>query len=331
MKKLLTILVVATIAISTLGQVDTSKYVLTIKQGKYEKVNNQTYLLVPTTLTNNTNDTLKYLSMSCSWQEFYYVDNDKMSVEQIICTKNGQIMLTLLPHKSVEKEIKLVIEQTISTSKLKFKIGFSLLKVKNNLPYDFNEQEKKKNIIWSNTIAQTTSKQLICKGELVNIYVEKAIFHSPKNNNFLIKVEIKNISNKTIGVDLTDYWKIIYPNQWGISKKPYREVIDEGRMIPDTVIDKTDLINKYNNQTLTFIKPNETIAYYRDWNGSGEKIELTDKKSFLIITIDGQLLLTNGEAVEQIIIGDNEKDRAIVFNYPIVNKTISANALIINK
>ncbi len=176
-----------------------------------------------------------------------------------------------------------------------------------------------------------TSKQLICKGELVNIYVEKTIFHIPKNKNFLIKVEIKNISNKTVRIDLSDYWKIIYPNQWGIYKNPYREVIDEERMLPDTVIDKIDLINKYNNKILAFIKPNETIAYYREWNGSGEKIKLTDKNNFLIISIDGQLLLTNGEAVEQIIIGDNEKVRAIVFNYPIINKTIPVNALIINK
>ena len=183
----------------------------------------------------------------------------------------------------------------------------------------------------SATNGQTTSKQLICKGKFVNIYVEKAIFHSPKNNNFLIKFEIKNISNKIIGVDLTDYWKIIYPNQWGIYNKPYREIIDERMMIPDSVIDKTDLINKYNNQTLTFIKPNETIAYYRDWNGSGEKVKLLGKNTFLIITVDGQLLLTDGKATEQITIGDNEKDRAVVFNYPLVNKTIPVNALIINK
>ena len=39
----------------------------------------------------------------------------------------------------------------------------------------------------------------------------------------------ENTSNKLIGVDLTDYWKIIYPNQWGIYKKPYRQVINERR------------------------------------------------------------------------------------------------------
>lgn len=154
MKTKLTILFAVIIGTSAFGQMDNSKYILTIKQGKYEKINNQTYLSVPTTLTNNTDDTLKYLSMSCSWREFYCVDNDKMSVEQVICTKNGQIILTLLPHKSVDREIKLIIEQITDTSKLKFKIGFSLIKVKNNLPYEFNEQEKMKNIIWSNTVTQ---------------------------------------------------------------------------------------------------------------------------------------------------------------------------------
>ena len=132
---------------------------------------------------------------------------------------------------------------------------------------------------------ETISKQLICKGELVNVFVEKAIFHSSKNNNFLMKFEIKNISNKTIGVDLTDYWEVIYPNQWGIYKKPYRDIIDKRRVIPDTIIDKIDLINKYNDQTLTFIKPDETIAYYRDWNGSGQKIELPDKNNFYFLAL----------------------------------------------
>ncbi len=134
------------------AQADTSKYVLTIKQGKYEKADNQTYLLVSTTLTNNTNDTLKYLSMLCSWWDFYYVDNDRIEVYKGVCKKNFEIMLTLLPHKSVDREIKLVIGQTTGTSKLKFRIGINLLKVKNEKIDEWKELRNTKNIIWSNVI-----------------------------------------------------------------------------------------------------------------------------------------------------------------------------------
>lgn len=146
---------------------DTSEYVLTIKQGKYEKgsygkIDNQTFYVVPIILTNNTDGTLKYLSMSCSWNEFYCVDNDKMDIYWETCTRNFPIMLTLLPHKSADREIKLVIKQTTGTSKLKFRIGIHLLKVKNNekdMDDVYNEYKKSestrqnpKNIIWSNTI-----------------------------------------------------------------------------------------------------------------------------------------------------------------------------------
>ena len=92
---------------------------------------------------------------------------------------------------------------------------------------------------------QTSSEQLVYKGTFVEIYVEKAIYHSSANQNFLMKFIIKNISDKTIGVDLSDYWKVIYPNQWGIYKNPYREVVDEIQIIPDKVIDNDAFMGKY--------------------------------------------------------------------------------------
>ncbi|UII77832.1 hypothetical protein LV716_08685 [Flagellimonas sp. HMM57] len=146
-----------------------------------------------------------------------------------------------------------------------------------------------------------------------------------------MKFKLMNTSDRTVGVDLSNYWKVIYPNQWGIYQKPYREIIDERRIIPDTVINEADLIDKYNNQTLTFIKPKETIEYYRNWNGSGERVKLTDENSFLIITVDGQLLLTDGATVEQVKIGDEEDRRAIVFKYPITDSYLPKEAFIVDK
>ncbi len=176
----------------------------------------------------------------------------------------------------------------------------------------------------------TTSQHLIYKGKLVEIYVEKAIFHSSTNNNFLMKFSIKNIGDKAIGVDLTDYWKVIYPNQWGIYKKPYREVVNEEQIIPDTIFNKTEIFKKFEENYFTLIKPKETSSYYRDWNGSGEKIELDNKEEFFIITLDGQLLLTNGEELENITLNEaDEKKRAIIFSYPILFKSISEKEIII--
>ena len=154
MKTILTIIIIAAVIVPSFGQADTSKYALTIKQSKYEKTGTKTYLVVHTTLKNNTKDTLRYLSMSCSWREFYHLSNDNLSFEPWVCTKNGPIILILAPNESVDTELKLVVEKTTDTPILKFKIGLNLVEVKNNIQEVYNEYRKKntQNIIWSNSI-----------------------------------------------------------------------------------------------------------------------------------------------------------------------------------
>jgi hypothetical protein len=132
-------------------------YALTIIKGKVIKENKQRFLITPTTLTNNTKDTLKYYSMSCSWQDFYSVDSKELQVDGQDCDKNIPIILTLAPGESKTVEIRLLMDQTIYASEIKFKIGFNLMKVSSTqkeFDFDFNEQQKKKNIIWSNIISR---------------------------------------------------------------------------------------------------------------------------------------------------------------------------------
>lgn len=176
----------------------------------------------------------------------------------------------------------------------------------------------------------TTSEHLIYEGQLVEVFVEKAIFHSSKSTNFLLKFTIKNISKKIVGLDMTDYWNVIYPNQWGIYKQPYIEVVDERQIIPDKTIKKDEIVKKFNSNSLTMIKPHETLEYYRDWNGNGEKVELKNKEEYLIISVDGQLLVTDGEQLEHLTLNEaDEKKRVFALSYPIIHKTISEKSLII--
>jgi hypothetical protein len=132
-------------------------YTLTIIKGKAIKENKQTFWITPTTLTNNTKDTLRYYSMSCSWQDFYSVDSNKLQVEGKECDKNIPTILILAPGQSRTVEIRLLISQTIDPSEIKFKIGFNLMKVsstKKIFDFDFKEEQKKRNIIWSNIISR---------------------------------------------------------------------------------------------------------------------------------------------------------------------------------
>lgn len=153
------ILLTAFFLFNTLTFSQTTKeanYTLTIIKGKVIKENKQIFWIIPTTLTNKTNDTLRYFSMSCSWQDFYSVDNNKLQVEGTSCDKNIPQILTLAPGQSRTVEIRLLISQTMNASKIKFKIGFNLMKVSStqkSFDFDFKEENKKKNVIWSNIIS----------------------------------------------------------------------------------------------------------------------------------------------------------------------------------
>ena len=131
-------------------------YILNVQKGKSLKNKNETCWIIPTTLKNNTKDTLNYLSMTCSWEEFYSVDNSKLEVEQKACDKNMPKMLTLAPGQRETVEIKLIIIDSLDIAETKFKIGFNLMKVSKKTIYNLNyieEEQKKKNVIWSNVIS----------------------------------------------------------------------------------------------------------------------------------------------------------------------------------
>ncbi|PKP01207.1 MAG: hypothetical protein CVU11_15915 [Bacteroidetes bacterium HGW-Bacteroidetes-6] len=194
----------------------------------------------------------------------------------------------------------------------------------------YSVAQSNNNEIKASVSDSVASTHLVYSGNLAELNVEKVIYNSPECQNFLLRFTIRNVSKKTIGVDLSSYWTIVYPNQWGVYSKPYREVVDEKQIIPDTVIDKTELVNRYRNNTLTMIEPDQTFSYYREWNGSGEKANLTDPATFLIITVDGYLLISDGTGFEQIVLinyGDDK--RAVVFNFPLVFKTVPGKAEII--
>jgi hypothetical protein len=128
-------------------------YQFHIEKGAFEKEHGQTYWVIPTTLTNHSNDTLKYYSMSCSWQDFYSVDNRKLQVETSICSKNMPVVLQLAPHQSKTTSLRLIIPQTLDATVIRFKIGFNLIKPQANDAFVSNLRKKKENVLWSNTVA----------------------------------------------------------------------------------------------------------------------------------------------------------------------------------
>ena len=173
MKKILLFLVSVTlitkvcIAQHALTAQDRKNYSLTIDQTKTWKRHTVTrhskkfdFTLVPLTLTNHSNTILRYSVFSCSWYEIYRTNNPAVLVDTWNCDTNLPDVATILPHKSLVKNIPVLIDRNMKGHVLRFRLGIHLNKIlkgdtKIELIHNYSGQpDKYKNIlIWSNEVS----------------------------------------------------------------------------------------------------------------------------------------------------------------------------------
>jgi hypothetical protein len=142
------------------------EYILSVDQSKIEflygvpyisaKYN---YLKVPVTLTNASEITLRYLSMSCSWQDIYIIDNANLKIfGPSTCYTNFQVILSIMPHQYIERDIIIEVPKKASLA-VAFKIGMKLqmelekvysIDAKTNQPFFFTPVRQ--SMIWSNYV-----------------------------------------------------------------------------------------------------------------------------------------------------------------------------------
>lgn len=134
------------------SKVSTQKYVTSDAYG----TDAPKLMLVPVRLTNSSKDTLKYISMWCSWEDFYKVDNIKAAhIDQKACEKNFPIKVIVLPGESTQVMVPVIK----GMQKGKFRIGLLLLRCFDKGPYfdfqhidDYRKRNESSNTIWSNEI-----------------------------------------------------------------------------------------------------------------------------------------------------------------------------------
>jgi hypothetical protein len=120
----------------------------------------QESLKIKTELKNNTTDTLSYLSMTCSWWEFYHFSTMAIKKKSCRCDSNTPTVIKIAPNE-IHKEIldlkiinkKLFLENTL------YKVGFEFIPVAlddnlYDLEYTYRDCyfKGKKELIWSNEI-----------------------------------------------------------------------------------------------------------------------------------------------------------------------------------
>lgn len=143
----------------------------------------------------------------------------------------------------------------------------------------------------------------VASGKLASISVSRTLYETEGEKDFLICVRVTNLTDRPIGVDLRDFWKVVYPNQVGFQDEKARGVVDEQRMIHKPLTDdgKTKLIADFKAGGLVTIPARGSTDYFRRFN-AGRSLALAkeERGKFFFISLDGEQLVTDGANVEQV-------------------------------
>ena len=148
----------------TIAFKDSGRYILSIDQSKISIPKDTIalgrklrYATFPLKFSNSSNDTLRYINMSCEWWIIYHFNNKSIGVLWEDCEKNVPQIIAIAPHRFTIINFPIIISKDGITHHQKFRVGMNLLKDKGtgNL-FDLLKESKrltsKGNMIWSNEV-----------------------------------------------------------------------------------------------------------------------------------------------------------------------------------
>lgn len=113
-------------------------------------------LFLETTINNNTNDTLRFGSMSCSWSDIYTLSNPKLSLDVPECDKNSPIIIKVIPQTNAKTFFNVILGKIEKGSAEKLKAGLKLVEIKEDSDpgtiFEKIHSFPADSILWSNEI-----------------------------------------------------------------------------------------------------------------------------------------------------------------------------------
>jgi hypothetical protein len=175
----------------------------------------------------------------------------------------------------------------------------------------------------------------IARGRHADVLVERVVYDAPGAAHFSVHYRVTNKTSSVIGVDLRHYFGIFYPNQWGPSRTPRREVIDERRMPPLRLDDITHakFLFAFRADLLTRIPAHSAVEYYREFNASSRADVDAQARGFpyVIVTMDGWLDVTDDAEVERVLPPTDDSAREVVLEVPVRWAQVPAGAIIVSE
>lgn len=172
--------------------------------------------------------------------------------------------------------------------------------------------------------------QPIIRGRLASIEAEPAVYAESDSGPALVRIRVGNLSLRPLAV-AADYWSVVFPNQWGFHRHPYRTTVDEPEFqLPPLGRDDTlRLLVAQRERAMPLVPPGNSVEYFREFAG-GRPGPAGSAASYLIISLSGRLLVSDGLTAEELtLIGALPKTRDLVIPLPLTWRQVPQHARII--
>ncbi|MGO9113280.1 MAG: hypothetical protein ACLP9L_28955 [Thermoguttaceae bacterium] len=174
--------------------------------------------------------------------------------------------------------------------------------------------------------------------ELASIKVEKVLYEAAGNPHFFIHVRVTNVTDRAVGVDLKGnvQWTAVYPKMAVKLDTDGRGKIRESRIQHEPLDEhaRATLRADFAAGKLTTIPAGKSADYYRELINNNRAYVDKLRGKYLIISLDGEQLLTDGAKVEQFNLewrhGSGDHARTdLVIPSPVPWNTIPAHGRIV--
>jgi len=123
--------------------------------GGYFTCDTTDYIFIKSSLTNNSEDSLFCVTMSCSGESAYKIESNYLSKEANWCFSNFPMLIKVAPHKSFDYFLRLIqTQKNKNLWDINFRLGYNL--VLRDTTKELSSQAEQiadmKNIIWSDTV-----------------------------------------------------------------------------------------------------------------------------------------------------------------------------------
>ena len=173
--------------------------------------------------------------------------------------------------------------------------------------------------------------QMLASNAWATVSVERTLYEKAGHPNFFVHVVVANQTKRKVGVDLSSYWKVIRPNQWGMNEQNHRGVIDESRLsrakLDDTM--RELLKTAYDAGTLKLVDSQAKLDYYVNFNASGRKDIEKLQGRYCLVVMDGEIFFTDGRDVEALSLWEQEQAREVAIPAPITWKSVPKDATLV--